>query len=97
MIVHAIACPFCHQAEPVVKHGTNRTGTQRCRCKDCKKTFTPQPCRKGPSPETVAAIERALAERLAQRAIARCFKVSFQTIRRVAHDAQKNTRLWQTV
>ena len=95
MIVHAIACPCCHQAEPVVKHGTNRTGTARCRCKDCNKTFTPQPCSRSLRPETRAAIERALAERLAQRAIARCFKVSFQTIRKVAQDAQKNIPLWQ--
>jgi transposase-like protein len=97
MIVQTIECPFCHKAEPVVKHGTNHTGSQRCRCKDCHKTFTPQPCSRSLRPETRAAIERALAERLAQRAIARCFQVSFQTIRKVAQDAQKNTCPWQTV
>jgi transposase-like protein len=97
MIVQTIACPYCHRAEPVVKHGTNHTGTARCRCKDCKKTFTPRPCRKGPRPDIVAAIERALAERLSQRAIARCFKVSFQTIRAIAQDAPKNTHRSKTV
>jgi len=36
-------------------------------------------------------IERALAERLCQRAIARCYRVPFQTIREAAQAAQKNS------
>jgi len=97
MIVHAIRCPHCHKPDAVVKYGTNRSRTARCLCKDCKRTFTPQPNPRGTSQQTKEAVERALAERLSQRAIARCFQVSFQTIRAIARDAQKNTHLCQTV
>ena len=91
MILHALLCPHCHRPDAVVKHGTNRGGTARCRCKDCGKTFTPQPNPRQTSEATKAAIERALAERLSQRAIARLLKVSDQTIRTVAQEAQKNS------
>jgi transposase-like protein len=91
MILHATLCPHCHRSEAVVKHGTNRGGTLRCRCKDCHKTFTPQPNPRQTSEATKAAIERALAERLSQRAIARLLRVGDQTIRKVAKEAQKNS------
>jgi transposase-like protein len=92
MIIHATLCPHCHKPDAVVKHGTNRGGTARCRCKDCHKTFTPQPNPRQTSQATKGAIERALAERLSQRAIARCLKVGYQTIRKIAQEAQKNSR-----
>ncbi len=91
MITHAIVCPHCHKPEAVVRHGTNRGGTARCRCKGCNKTFTPQPNLRQTNPATKEAVERALAERLSQRAIARLLKIGCQTIRNVAKDAQKNT------
>ncbi len=91
MILQTLLCPHCHKPDALVKHGTNRGGTARCRCKDCQKTFTPQPNPRQTSQATKEAIERALAERLSQRAIARLLKVSSQTIRTVAKGAQKNS------
>ena len=91
MIIHAILCPYCQKPDAVIRHGTNRGGTARCRCKDCRKTFTPRPNPRRTSQATKEAVERALAERLSQRAIARTLRVGFQTIRKVAQDAQKNT------
>ena len=91
MITYATLCPHCQKPEAVVKHGTNRGGTARCRCKDWHQTFTRVPNPRKTSQATKAAIERALAERLSQRAIARLLRVSGQTIRRVAQDAEKNS------
>ena len=91
MILHAILCPHCLRPNAVVRHGTNRGGTARCRCKDCNKTFTPQPNPRQTSQATKEAVERALAERLSTRAIARTLKVGYQTIQKVAKDAKKNT------
>ncbi len=51
----------------------------------------PQPNPRRTSEATKEAVQRALAQRLWVRAIARCLKVSYQTIQKVAHDAQKNT------
>jgi transposase-like protein len=91
MIVSLIVCPYCRKPDSVVRHGTTDSGTARCRCRACGKTFSPQPKSRRLTPEKRQMIERALAERLSQRAIARCYRVSFQTIREVAQAAQKNS------
>ena len=36
-------CPECGRRENQRKCGKNRSGTQRCRCKVCKKTYTLEP------------------------------------------------------
>ena len=89
MIIHVTRCRYCQKPEAVVKHGTNRGGTARCRCKECQRTFTPEPNPRQTSQATKEAVERALAERLGVRAIARTLKVGYQTIKNVAQDAKK--------
>lgn len=84
----AIACPHCQQTEPVIRFGTNRCGTQKLRCKACRKVFTPQPRSRALTPEKEAAILRSLAERTSQRGIARALKVSRLTIRQVRKKGQ---------
>ncbi len=79
----ALSCPHCGNKKEVIKFGTNRSGTARCRCLDCKKTFTPAPKSRALTLEKQAAIERALAERVSQQGIARLLKVGRDTIRRV--------------
>ncbi len=80
MVAHVIACPHCHKAEPVIRHGTNRGGTARCRCKDCKRTFTPAPNTRKTSPQREAQVLSALSERLSIAAVARMLGMSRQTI-----------------
>lgn len=36
-------CPHCKISENQVKAGKNRSGTQRCFCKNCKKYYTLDP------------------------------------------------------
>jgi len=79
----ALSCPHCGNKKDVIKFGTNRNGTARCRCLSCKKTFTPVPKSRALSSEKEAAIERALSERVSQQGIARMLKVSRNTIRMV--------------
>jgi len=50
-------CPECCQAENQVNAGKNRSGTQRCFCKDCKKYYT------------LGAKTRAYSEEIRQQAI----------------------------
>lgn len=75
-----IACPHCHKPEPVVKFGHNRSGTARCRCNDCGRTFTPKPNPRAVTPEKEQRIRDALAERLSIDVIARLLHVSKTTI-----------------
>jgi transposase-like protein len=79
----ALPCPYCHGSKNVIRFGFNRSGTARCRCLSCKKTFTPSPRSRTLTPEKEAAIERALTERISQQGIARMLKVGRDTIRRV--------------
>jgi transposase-like protein len=37
------ACPECNRTEEQVNAGKNRSGTQRCFCKVCKKYYTLDP------------------------------------------------------
>ena len=36
-------CPVCDRTDGQVKNGRNRSGTQSCLCKHCKKTYTLEP------------------------------------------------------
>jgi transposase-like protein len=82
MVTHVFHCPHCQQPEPVVRFGTNRSGTRRLWCKGCRKAFTPQPRDRSITPEKEGRIAAALTERLSQRAVARLLQVSRDTIRR---------------
>jgi transposase-like protein len=80
MVATVICCPFCGRAEPVVRHGTNRGGTARCRCKDCARTFTPAPNPRRVTEETERKILSALSERLSVEAVCRLVGVSKTTV-----------------
>jgi transposase-like protein len=82
MVTHIYLCPRCQEADPVVRFGTNRSGTQRLWCKVCRKSFTPVPKERRVTPEQEERITVLLCERLSQRAVARALKVSRDTIRR---------------
>jgi transposase-like protein len=83
MVAHVVTCPYCHQAEPVIRFGTNRSGSARCRCKDCCKTFTPASKSRKITADKERQIERALEERLSIEATARLLKVAKRTIYQV--------------
>ncbi len=83
MVSEIYKCPTCQKAEPVVRFGFNRGGTQRLRCKECRKTWTPHPNSRALSPHKDDLIAAALQERCSQRAIARTFKVARTTVREV--------------
>jgi transposase-like protein len=44
-------CPKCGKAENQVNAGKNKSGTQRCRCKECGKYYTLEPKRRAYSEE----------------------------------------------
>ncbi len=83
----AIPCPHCG-SKNVIRFGTNRSGTVRCRCRGCGKTFTLNPRSRALTSEKEEAICRALQERTSQRGIARTLKVGRQTIRALRKKTQ---------
>ena len=42
-----IQCPHCQNEEDQVKAGKTRTGSQRYKCKPCKRVYTPEPKHQG--------------------------------------------------
>lgn len=89
MVSHVYECPHCGQRARVVRRGFNRCGTQRLLCRDCGKTWTPQGRSRNLSAEKEALIEKALGERLSQRAIARTLGAGRETVRRVLKKSRK--------
>lgn len=88
----AISCPQCHQHARVSKFGKTSCGSQRLRCGDCKKTWSPQPIDRSMTPHKQQLIEAALTERISQRGIARLLKVGRQTIRAVRQKGEAKSR-----
>jgi transposase len=72
-------CPFCHSSI-AVKQGHNRSGSQRFLCRDCGRTFTPHPNRRG---YTEAMHQRAIQlylEGTNLRRIGRLLKIDHMTV-----------------
>jgi transposase-like protein/IS1 family transposase len=77
-VVHC--CPSCGSTN-IVKNGHTGYGSQRCLCRDCKKTRVLVPVIKTKDePQMQQAIERSLRERCSLRGIARIFKISVETL-----------------
>jgi len=70
MVPKVYRCKHCGQWESVVRHGFTRRGSQRLRCKSCRRAWAPAGHSHTLSTEKEALITKALQERLSQRAIA---------------------------
>ena len=86
MVVITQTCPHCKSTR-CKRFGTNRSGSARCRCNQCNKTFTPKPNSRAMTEHKEAQIVAALQERISQRGIARTFKVARLTIRNIRKKA----------
>ena len=42
-----IPCPYCQKSEEQVKAGLNKSGSQRYRCGNCQRRYTPAPTLRG--------------------------------------------------
>lgn len=83
MVTQVQVCRFCGLSEPVIRFGFNRNGTQRLRCTACRRSWSPEGKSRTLSAEKEALIEKALQERLSQRAIARTLSAGRATVKRV--------------
>ncbi len=89
MVSETYKCPVCGLSELGVRFGFTQAGSQRLRCQECGKTWTPHARSRKMSSEKAALIEAALQERLSQRAIARTFRVARTTVREVLKKSLK--------
>src|SRR3954471_13485853 len=73
-------CPNCGHATGVRKWGHNRAGTQRYRCLDCQRSFTPTPKEQGHGVAVHEQAVRLYLEGMSLRAIGRLLGVVHQSV-----------------
>ena len=75
-----IHCPHCSSPEQQTKSGHTRTGSQRYRCKDCARIYTPEPKPLGYPEETKREAVRLYLEGTNFRRIGRILSVNHQSV-----------------
>ena len=75
-----IQCPHCSSSEQQTKSGHTRTGSQRYRCKECQRIYTPEPKPLGYPEETKREAVRLYLEGANFRRIGRILSVNHQSV-----------------
>lgn len=73
-------CPFCQHDEYVIKSGLNHTGSQRYRCQQCRRYFTPDPKPEGYDGSVRTQALKLYLEGTSFRAIGRLLGLHHQTV-----------------
>lgn len=78
-------CPYCFSFD-IVKNGSNGVGTQKYKCKSCKRQFVENPKNKRVSGDTKRLVDRLLLERIPLAGVARVAGVSEPWLQGYAND-----------
>jgi transposase-like protein len=76
----ALSCNKCGKSEWVSRAGRNRSGTQRYRCNNCQRYFTPDPKPQGCDPQTRQLALKLALEGMSNRAIGRVLNINNQSV-----------------
>lgn len=69
-------CPKCGNTDNQIKQGFNRSGTQRCKCKECGKTYTLAPKQRAYPREIREQAIRAYYSGVSGRGVGRIFRMN---------------------
>jgi transposase-like protein len=75
-----ILCPHCASSEQQTKSGHTRTGSQRYKCKECQRLYTPEPKPLGYPGQTKREAVRLYLEGTNFRRIGRVLGVNHQSV-----------------
>ena len=75
-----IQCPHCTSSEQQTKSGHTRTGSQRYKCRECQRLYTPEPKPLGYPDETKREAVRLYLEGTNFRRIGRVLGVNHQSV-----------------
>lgn len=75
-----IKCPHCHQIENQVRSGKTRVGSQRYKCKDCQRIYTPEPKPSGYADEIRHQAVKLYVDGMNYRRIARHLGVDHKSV-----------------
>ena len=69
-------CPICGKTESQIRRGYNRSGTQRCKCKDCNLMYTIEPKKREYSEEMKTLALKAYYSGVSGRGVGKMFGMS---------------------
>ena len=75
-----IQCPHCASSEQQTKAGHTHTGSQRYKCRECQRIYTPEPKPLGYPDETRREAVRLYLEGINFRRIGRILSVNHQSV-----------------
>jgi transposase-like protein len=73
-------CPHCHKTENQVKAGKTKAGSQRYKCNDCQRLYTPQPKQQGYPDDVRKQAVRMYVDGMNYRRIGRHLGVDHKTV-----------------
>src|SRR5918912_2586378 len=73
-------CPYCGRSNYVVRAGSNRTGSQRMKCQQCRRYFTPNPKPMGYDEATREMAVRLYLEGMSFRGIGKVLSVHYLSV-----------------
>ena len=73
-------CPHCSSTEPHTRAGHTRTGSQRYKCRECQRVYTPEPKPLGSPEELKREAVRLYLEGTNFRRIGRVLAVNHQSV-----------------
>ena len=69
-------CPKCGKSENQINKGKNRSGTQRCKCKECGIEYTPNPKKHEYPEETKQLAIKTYFSGVSGRGVGRLFRMN---------------------
>jgi transposase-like protein len=81
-----IKCPHCHQRENQVKAGKTKYGSQRYKCKNCQRVYTPHPKQQGYPDQLRQQALRFYVDGMSLRRIGRHLGIDHKTVGHWAKD-----------
>ena len=82
MVLEVVICRHCRCTQQVQRFGKTRSGTQRLRCGDCRRTFVAYYTRKACDPLVQAQLMQMAINGAGVRDTARVLKVNRNTVSR---------------
>jgi len=73
-------CPHCHKTEDQVKAGKTKAGSQRYKCNDCNRLYTPEPKQQGYCDDIRKQAVRMYVDGMNYRRIARHLGVDHKSV-----------------
>jgi transposase-like protein len=73
-------CPFCNSSKKQTKSGRNPTGSQRYKCKECERVYTPEPKPLGYPEEVKREAVRLYLESGSVRRVSQLLSVSERSV-----------------